>query len=194
MIQSHVGFPLIRSGTGRSARSLTQLARLDLSLYLHGCSCCCFCCCCCCCCCYHLDGFLVFRSRGSSGCSQAARRGTAKLASDLLSTNRERLRVSIVLKISMILIFSVVLVLEQPSPPPLLNIFPLFNSWPIYWRWFNLLVNIFPLANWLVVFDKINQLANFQPCRLISRWSRVAQRSDHQLIIRHPVDFLESID
>ena len=130
MIQSHVSFPLIRSGTGRSARSLTQLARLDLSPYLHGCSCCC--CCCCCCCCYHLHGFLVFRSRGSSGCSQAARRGTAKLASDLLSTNWERLRVSIVLKISMILIFSAVLVLEQPSPPPLLNVIPFFNSWPIY--------------------------------------------------------------
>ena len=81
---------------------------------------------------YDLDGFLVFRSRGSSGCSQAARRGTAKLASDLLSTNWERLRVSIVLKISMILVFSVVLVLEQPSPSPLLNVIPFFNSWPIY--------------------------------------------------------------
>ena len=130
MITTHAPFPPNRSGTGRSARSLTQLARLDLSFYLHGCSCCC--CCCCCCCCYHLHCFFVIRSRGSSGCSQAVQRGTAKLASDLLSTNRERLRVSIVLKMSMILIFSVVLVLEQPSPPPLLNIFPLFNSWSIY--------------------------------------------------------------
>jgi len=31
----------------------------------------------------------------------------------------------------MILIFSVVLALEQLSTPPLLNVIPFFNSWPI---------------------------------------------------------------
>ena len=79
MLNHFLTTTLNRSGTGRSARSLRQLARWELSSFVEI---------------AHIPYLVLdtssssrcpkhlsFRSRGSSGCSQAPRRGTAELAS-----------------------------------------------------------------------------------------------------------------